>query len=322
MPPETDPHNQEAPPSEASPAERVSSTAREPKPAMRTMRSDMEGMFYANKPPALIQFMHQGREDTPLQTNGLLLNQHKTRKRSFLIPLIVILTLGAGVVVGFFFFPQLAAKIPGLRHVVSPNAPIPRQPAVIPMPFFATEGTEELAAPAGDRVILLELLDNLAKKSGRQGTIKRVLIKLTDERGEYYASLADLFDVERITPPPRFLDNTEGPLMTFFAATAEGERFGLVVRVTDSDRALQDLRVWETALGTNFQPLMFSSELTATTTSFTSGTYRNIDWRFLKRSVDQDLGVGYALFPARNYIILITSMRALETVIDRLFNAR
>jgi len=322
MPPETDPQNQEAPPPETSPAESVSSTALEPKPAMRTMRSDMEGMFYANKPPALINFMHQGEEGTPLQTDGLLLNRHKTRKRSFLIPLIIILTLGAGVIAGFFFFPRLAARIPGLRRVVSPNTPPPREPAVAPMPFFATESTEELTAPAGDRIMLLELLDNLAKKPERQGTVKRVLVKLTDERGEYYASLADLFDVERIAPPPHFLDNTEGPFMAFFSATTEGERFGLVTRVTDSDRALQDLRAWETALGINFQPLMFSQELAATSTNFTGGTYRNIDWRFLKRSADQDLGVGYALFPARNYIILTTSEHALETVIDRLFDAR
>ncbi len=79
---------------------------------------------------------------------------------------------------------------------------------------------------------------------------------------------------------------------------------------------------WEPGLLRTFTPFFFDEKVNSVIAPFEDRTYRNIDWRYLKLSQDKDLGIAHAVFPAGNILIITMSKEAMETTINRLFDAR
>ena len=109
--------------------------------------------------------------------------------------------------------------------------------------------------------------------------------------------------------------------MAFVYTSEQGRRFGLAMETIDLDRTFLDLLSWESSLLADFLPLFFNQKPEAVITPFEDRTFRNIDWRYQKLSQAGDLGIGYALFPAKNLLVITTSKESMETVISRLFSA-
>lgn len=302
MPEEGATANQKQKPQES---DGVLSNYDERKPAIRTMKSDVEELFKTTK-PSLIQVL--GQEVT---TSG---RPPPTKKESALrryYPVFIVALAAGAAIIGVILFLASRKETDG-----TPIKLIP------PAPFFATETSRTISVGAGERALFLRLMEDSSRELEREGNIKRILVKIKDGPAERFATLADFLEFYRITPPVNFLSNLGSPLMLFFYYGRDGSRFGLSLRTADPDRTWRDLLGWEPALLRDFTPLFFDEKPEVVISPFEDRTYRNIDWRFLKLSPKKDLGIGYTIFPVGDVLLLTTSKEATETVINRLFDAR
>ena len=85
---------------------------------------------------------------------------------------------------------------------------------------------------------------------------------------------------------------------------------------------LRDFIQWEPLLPIAFRPFFFDEKPEGLIAPFQDRSYRNIDWRYIKLSEEEDLGIGYAIFPAKNLLVVATSKETMEIVINRLFEGK
>lgn len=279
-------------------------------PAIRTMRSDVEGLFQKNQ-PSVAQMMAQTQ--TP--------PREKIKFRfHFPFSYKIFAVLGAVIILaGFiYFFPSFFPKaFPGAQK------PPATQPAGTSVAFFSTESVTPLTIQL-DHVPFFTEIKSVVKASDRQKTIRKIVIQFvaTQKTPARIASVSDFFNLYRITAPSQFLERLYPDFMPFVFYGKTGGRFGFLMRTKDPARTLRDVISWEKSLARDFDPFLFDAPVTQISPSFEDKTYRNIDWRFLHLSKDQDLGIAYTLFPAKDYLIFTTSKEAMETVIDRIFGGK
>lgn len=271
------------------------------RPAIRTMKSDVERLF-KNTKPSLLQIIGQGTlEELPPK------GRHLSSRLLYAGGTILIGALVLGL--GFYFYAP------------SGGAPAP-QKLIPPAPFFATEAARTITVDIKNRASFLRLMEDSSFEFERAGTVKRVLIKVQDGPTERFATVADMLRFWQVNSPQNFLTELGAPLMTFFYFGTGGSRFGFLVPTKDSDRTLASLLSWESNILADFRPLLFDAKPERAVAPFEDRTYRNIDWRYMKLSEKQDLGIGYAVFPAKNLLLVATNKETMETIISRLFDAR
>lgn len=291
-----------APPASTAPAP----TREKERPAIRTMKSDVETLFKTTK-PSLLDVI--GREAAvPTHTRA---SRQIPFSRNFVILLIggVALALIAGGTAWWFLAP--ATTSPGKTQKLIP-----------PSPLFATESSRTITADIRDRAAFISLMRDAARETEREGTAARIVLKVKDGGEERFGTLSDIFGLYGIAPPEWFLSEIQSHPMLFFWYGAGGPRFGFAAEVRDSDRVFSQMLTWESSLFIDARPFLFDETPGAIVTPFEDRTYRNIDWRFLKLSQTEDLGIGYTVFPVGNILIFTTAKGEMETVINRLFDAR
>lgn len=277
-------------------------------PAIRTMKSDLEDLF-KNTKPSLIQMIGRTQERLPVATG-------RPGKIRLILPLSLLALLAvAGTAVFFYLGGDLKPPADGMdsrtRERLTPAAP-----------YFATETSRTITVKKQDRSQFLRLMQDSYKETEREGTVKRIIMVLEDGPLERYATPADFFELWRIAAPGGLAERLDDNLMAFIYYGASGGRLGLAARTREPERAFANMLSWEPGLLTSITPLFFDERSDAVIAPFEDRTYRNIDWRYLKLSQERDLGIGYTVFPVGNIFILTTSKEAMETVINRLFDAR
>lgn len=297
-------------------------SASERKPTIRTMKSDLEELTQRTKrPPELAAAEEIVKKSQAyklaIETENYrpsFAKNHGWPKGKILLPAISSIILLSILGVGFYLLPKGDSGTPAYQTST---------PAALPLPqLFATETSETITIKTGDGAGLLKSLQELTKKEEREGTVKRVTVKISGEPTERLLGLRDFFETLKIEPPPRFVEHLETQTMIFVFYGSEGWRVGFAVKTKDINRALRDLFIWEPTLISSLGSLFFDSERDLTEGKFEDRIYRNIDWRFLKVSSQEDLGIAYTVFPANNILVLATSKAALETIINRLFDLR
>lgn len=281
------------------------------KPVIRTMRSDAEELFKTTK-PSLIQMIgtQQATPPTPdRQTSRIPL------LLTFGIILIFIVGVGGGV---FFFIRQMGAG--GATQPAGGSAPVSVRAA--PPPYFATESSRTITVKKQDRAGFLRLMEDSWREEEREGMVKRLIIMLQDGPQEYPVALTDFLELWRIAPPASLTQRLDQNLMAFLYQGKTGNRLGFAARTREPERTFADMLSWEPSILAGITPLFFDERANAIVAPFEDRTYRNIDWRYLKLSQERDLGVGYAVFPAGNIFVLTIGKEGMETVINRLYDAR
>ena len=276
------------------------------RPAIRTMKSDVQELFKTQK-PSFIELV----EREAVQPSA-----KPAAKKSAINWRLWILG-GAGIILliaaGFFAAFKLRAPEPTGRTPLS---------AAPPTPFFVSETSRTISASSEDRLRIIALIEDSARESEREGTVKRILIKLKGDESERFAEPEDFFSFWRIAPPTSLLTSLKTPLMVFIHYGKDGPRLGFAGRSQDPDRTFRDILFWEPSFLRDIRPLLLGEKIELPSSSFEDRTYRNIDWRYLKLASTTDLGIGYTIFPARNIAVFTTSKESMEAVINRLFDAR
>lgn len=273
----------------------------ERKPSVRTMKSDVEELFKTTK-PSLIQLVEQ-------EVSGKKFERAEEKRRSG--EKYYYLIAGAAI----FAFLGIGAYLFFFQRRPPPAEEIKLVP---PAPFFATETSRTISAKTDNRGQFLRLVEDSMREQERDGTIKRLLIKLQDRPAERFASLGDFLNFYRINAPQKLLERLDDKVMFFIYNSGKGNRIGFAARIRDPDRTWRDFIAWENSLLSDLQPLFFDERPEVIVAPFEDRTYRNIDWRFLKLSQKKDLGIGYTIFPAGNILLLTFGKEAMETAISRL----
>lgn len=275
-------------------------------PAIRTMRSDVQELFKTTK-PSLIQIIGKEAE----ASKEVYRSENKRNYKTLAITAGALAFLASVAGVFFFLYPFRA----------SDEEIIPAKP-MLPLPYFAVETARTISMGAKDRALFLRLFTDSYKEQERDGQVKRIVIKLQEGERERFADLHDFFEFYKITPEKNFLGRLSPPLMVFIYYGGDGNRIGLIIKTNNPDRTLADMLAWESSILSDFRPLFFDEKPETSIIPFEDRIYRNIDWRYQKIFDGKDLGIAYALFPAKNLLIITTGKEAMETVINRLFDAR
>lgn len=278
----------------------------EKRPSVRTMKSDIEELF-KNTKPSLVQILSK---DVSLSSPRIS-QEKKIKNISYYVARIAIpaaAVLLIAVLASVLFLGQ--------------REEMPPKKLVAPLAYFATESSRTIAVREKDRPLLLRLMSDSAREFERSGTIKRIVVKVQKNSGEeVFAKTSDFFGFYRITPPEELPSLLESHIMPFFFYTSREARFGFAARIQNPDRVLRDFIHWESSLSAAFRPFFFNKKIEESAAPFEDRAYRNIDWRYIKLSQEEDLGIGYVIFPAKNLLVVATSKETMETVINRLFEA-
>lgn len=282
-----------------------SSLSAKSKPALsiRTMKSDTDTLFKTSR-PSLLQMI--GEKNLGPKTKIIAKSY---RKYIVLASAAIILLAAIGII-----FWQLYQK-------TEPTSEMPTKLA-LPPPFFATETSRTIAVKNENRNQFFRLMEDAMQEQEREGTIKRLAVRIQDGEQERFMTLKDFFDFYHITPFGNILNEAEGTLMIFIQSAPDGNRLGLAVKVKNPDRVSADMLRWESSLFLDLKPLFFKENIDLIFGSFEDRSFRNIDWRFLKLSTEKDLGLAYTIFPVRKILVLTTSKGSQEAVINRLYEAR
>lgn len=299
-----------------------SEPASERKSTIRTMKSDLEELTQKTKRPPELAAAEEIVKKSQAYKLAIETKDHYpsfAKNHGWPNRKCLLLSVGSVIVltvlgVSFYILPK------GGNGTSTPPTPTP---AVVPLPqLFATETSETITIKTNDGAGLLRSLQKLTGKEEREGTIKRVAVKISGEPQERLLGLTDFFETLKIEPPAGFVEHMETQMMIFIFYDSTGGKIGFATKTKDINRALRDLFVWEPTIISSLGSLFFDSERDLTEGRFEDRIYRNIDWRFLKLSSKEDLGIAYTVFPANNILVLTTSRVALETVINRLFDLR
>lgn len=274
-------------------------------PAVRTMRSDLEELL-REKRPSLTSIIGKGGV-----TASRIDHEKKGKKKSLALIFSMVILLVAGGVLIFF----LLRKEVG---IISKLIPAP--------PLFATESVRTLRLPPHDELQFFRNMDDLMRTKEREGTITRlVLTKEVEERKkvrEAFATLDDFLKIYQINPPGGFFDETEPSFMPFIYYGSTGARFGFALHVRNAEHARAVMRIWEVSLLRDMQPLFFHEKPDVILAPFLDRSYRNIDLRELPLAKERDLTITHTVFPATNTLVITTGKKAMETIINRLFDVR
>lgn len=280
-------------------------------PAIRTMKTDAEEFLKTTK-PSLAQMAGTAPQATLRAPSSS--PPRKLQVRMVAIVFGILALLGAGA----FLFVRILSSV---------SSPATKRPAgitrVLPPPaYFASETSRTITVKRSDRQEFFRLINDAWHEKERQGTVKRIIIKVQDGPNERFATLQDFFDLWRIAPPQELIDQADPNLMVFIYYEASGSRLGIAVHARDSERMFAAMFRWEPSLLAQVTPLFFDERTETIVAPFEDRTYRNIDWRYLKLSQNKDLGIGYGIFSVNNVFFLTTSKETAETTINRLFDAR
>ena len=290
------PNKQPPPPSEKSAERKVN---------IRTMKSDIDTLLKTTNPSLINMLSQEARRETPRRPGP----KFSDYKNLILIGAVSLFLASAGLA-SFWIFSS-----------PSPAEDTPQK--LIPaMPLFAIESSRTIEVKVLDRVQFINLVADSRREFERAGTIKRIIVKVTDGPQERFATVSDFFNFYRINVPQNALAELTGEPMFFFYYKEDGAHLGLAVRAKNEDRALRAALFWEDTMRTDLYPLLFTDKSVPENVIFEDRTYKNIDWRFLKLFPEEDLGLAYTVFPAGTVFVFTTGKESMEAVINRLFDAR
>jgi hypothetical protein len=188
---------------------------------------------------------------------------------------------------------------------------LPPEPT-LPSSLIPVDETEtiELAIDQTDQ--LLEKLKIAATKKQEIGTLKRILIKLTNGE-EKYTSLTEFVSALNLIFPEDILNSSENYTL-FFYAQAEGQRLGLVINTTNNIK--ENLILWEKTMVTDLASLFLDlTREEPATQEFQDNIYQDIAIRYLNFP-NPDLTIDYALF--NDKLVITTSKASMYAAIDAL----
>lgn len=289
---------------EQNPQNQPGGSERNPDPKIRTMKSDIDEYMREAK-PSLIQIVTKQVETTP---RPLEPERAPFPIKNLMVIMAGILILGAAGLLGYRYFTT--------RPLETIQVEIEEK---IPGSIISTEKTEvhNITPNLGG---LQKAIYGAADITERTGSFKRLVIKIKTADGKSrLMSASDLYDTLSIRPPAQLRDSVSGSLFVYVYYSGAGPRAVLIAPSKNTSRTFAGMVDWENAMQRDLEILFLGKSVNPVIAPFIDKTFKNIDYRYI--NIASELGIGYFIFTARDYLVVTTSEEALQLVINRLFEA-
>lgn len=291
------------------PSEPSSEGKKSPEQKIRTMKSDAEDLIRQGK-ESLVSIMTKQISAAP-EATGEAKNTFKTffstHKRWFLIGIVGVVIIGTT-----FFFLQQPRKEMEKAQIVQ---------EVIPPAFISMEKSRNLILKQKSFNEFDQNFSPIKNEPEREGIIKRIVFLVKDGEKERLGTIREFLGAASINLPETVFTNTTQPFNFFLYYQKAGIRRGLILTIENEVRAFRALLDQETTMRSAWSGFFEASDPKGTLAAFEDITYRNIDIRRLQLSDTNDLGLYYAIFKPKKYLLITTSLESMKTIINRVFDS-
>ena len=271
-------------------------------PNIRTMKSDISE-FLASTKPSLVQILTtQVEAERAAEDEG-----PKVRQTARIFAAVgIILIVGTLGYLGYRYFLPSSSEEAG---------------TLIPQPFFSVDKSVTVEYKTG-RSLMPSILDN-AKVVESRGVIKRLVALGVSSDNQKVSQLATeaFLKAAGIEMPSGIYPALADTLMPLYYRGEFGTRLALVIKTNDPARAFDQLFRNEPELANWWSALFLGENVAPRIIPFEDRVYKNISYRILALDTARDLQMVYAIFPAKNYLIITSSEEPLRVIINRLFQA-
>lgn len=272
---------------------------------IRTMKTDVAEYLKETKPSLLSILTQEIKPDGLAEEPG-----YKLKSKPQWLPLAavlgVVLILAGG---GYWTFRYFSGgETNGENGIITP-----------PKPIFGSEKIKTILT-RGDADFTRNF-QALGDENERDGLVTKLDMRALEAAGAIPFTPEMFLRVIDAKPPSEFYANHESALHAFLYSDRGASRFGMLFISRNNARSLQQMLVWEPTIQRDLEPLFLGRLPESAVGVFLDASYRNINYRFLSLSRSEDLGIGYFLFGVKNYLVITTSKKAMEVMINRLFEA-
>lgn len=229
------------------------------------------------------------------------------------IVVLILLIVGGGV---YYWWNYL--------RVPKEEPPVEKPEVKIPTSFIEVDETKIIELKEEDDV-LFEKLKEVAGQEQELGNFQRILVKKIGKEKDYFLSFQEIAGILYINIPYNISSELDlGERHTLFIyAQDEGSRLGVIVKVSDFENLVENLKSWEKNMQTDIRPIFLGRVLGfPATEEFQDNIYppdgeagQEVNIRYLNFS-DPTLTVDYAV--AGDYLIITTSRESIYKVIDKI----
>lgn len=206
--------------------------------------------------------------------------------------------------------------------------PQPQQSQLIlPAPLFQIDKTEIITLTVGQKKNLPQELDRLTTKDLAAGNFVQVLVKITSQDEQKYASLTEFIDSAQLAFPAEILNSLskdytvfiyshkELPLSPFSAGLGKN-KIGIVASISDEKNIGQSVSAWEKNMARDLEAMFLGKKISFSTDyQFEEIMYNG----FLIRSLNlpnQYSSLNYTFY--KDKLIITTSLESIKALIDRM----
>lgn len=276
--------------------------ASRPEAKIRTMKSDIAEYMKGEKTSLLdIMTKQQGAPTT-------------SAERKPRIPPLVVITVSAAALIfiavgGWFIYQSFTPA----------TAPMRPAEEKIPTSPISVEKTQALEI-ANNLTQLRQALSSAAAARERAGSFKRLHFRIKGAGDTRQPATTQNFLAILNTNLQDILAPLSNEFFFYIYYGASGPRTVFIAASRDTARTFTRMLGRENSLQRDLEVFFLEEGLEPVIAPFIDKTLKNVDYRFL--SLKQDTGIGYFIFPAKNYFVMTTSEEALEVTINRLFETR
>ncbi|MBI2054675.1 MAG: hypothetical protein HYT39_01095 [Candidatus Sungbacteria bacterium] len=282
-------------------ADQNSKESEKREPNIRTMKSDISE-FLASTKPSLVQIL-----TTQVEAERAAEEENpKARQTARIFAAVgIILIVGTLGYIGYRYFRPSSSEEAG---------------TLIPQPFFSVDKSITVEYKTG-KSLMPSILDNAKVVEGR-GTVKRlVVLETSADKKVSQLNTGSFLKAMGIEMPSGIYPALADTLMPLYYRGEFGTRLALVIKTYDPARAFDQLLRNEPELANWWSAIFLGENIPTRIVPFEDRVYKNISYRILALDATRDLQIVYAVFPAKNYLIITSSEEAFRVIINRLFQA-
>lgn len=213
------------------------------------------------------------------------------------------------------------------KETTEPKPQPQQSQLILPAPLFQVDKTEIITLAVGQKKNLLQELDRLTTKDLAAGNFVQVIVKITSQDEQKYASLTEFVDSAQLAFPAEVLNNLskdytvfiyshkELPLSPFSAGLGKN-KIGIVAGISDEKNISQSVSAWEKNMARDLEAMFLGKKISFSSDfRFEEILYNGFLIRFLNLP-NQYSSLNYSFY--KDKLIITTSFESIKALIDRM----
>lgn len=196
----------------------------------------------------------------------------------------------------------------------------------IPLSLIDVDETSIIELNEGEETALFDKLKEKAAETRAEEFFLRILVKKITPEKDYFLSFKEISEIIGINIPASVSDSLTEEDTLFLYAQSEGNRLGVVVKISDAETLKTEMESWEATMKDDLIPFFLGKELgEPATEEFQDNVYsptgeagKEVDIRYLNFP-GPDLTIDYAII--NDYLLITTSRESIYRTISEILEA-